>query len=115
MNTKQTNNLEIVRELLIIWRSYTGEEVFIPKSSDELEAHEGLFKFFREHFDSNMRQWKEFVSYVSMSKYLMGAVVAFKASLDWIVQERIFTKVTKGYYHSQKENRKYKKQLIMGG
>ena len=38
MNTKQTNNLEVVRELLIIWRSYTGEEISIPKSSDELEA-----------------------------------------------------------------------------
>lgn len=103
MNTPQTittEELDTLRELLIIWRSYTGEYVLIPTDENEALGHQELLLFFKSHFDSNIRIWKDFVSYVARSKLLMGKTTNFKASLKWIIKSDALEKIAQGYYHS---------------
>ena len=114
MNTKQTSNLEKVRELLIIWRGYTGEQVAIPSDEESLEGYGGLLSFFEEKLNSNIDRWKRFALYVCGSKQLTNAIMSCDKSLKFIMQDQIFSELIQGVYHTEGEHKKYGQQFNMG-
>lgn len=52
----------------------------------------------KEHFMDDINNWQKYCSQIASSKFLMGEVTAFKASLDWCLKEEIIQKIEEGQY-----------------
>ena len=102
--------LATVRELLIIWRSCTGLDIYPSSGVDGFDLQETLLAFFRQYFNSEMGKWKKFVLYATESKFLMGKATNFKATLEWVLREKILMRIVEGYYHSEQEKRAKKRR-----
>ena len=100
---------DTVRDLLRIWRSYTGEatDVYLM---DEMKGFDDLLlRFFRKHFGGDLIRWYRFVAYVIVSKYLTGRMSGFCASLGWILNDEIISKIKQGWYHTSVEEEEFER------
>lgn len=71
-----------------------------------------LEKSFREHFSKNIEAWRVFCLKIASSKFLMGEVTAFKASLEWSINPSNIIKIEEeGYGVGDRLTQKQNKEL----
>lgn len=111
MQAKQEirSSKDTVRDLLRIWRSYTGEDTTLYLSDEMKGFGDLLLRFFRKHFSGDLIRWHRFVAYVIVSKYLTGRMSSFRASLGWVLNDEIIFKIKQGWYHTSVEEEEFEK------
>jgi DnaA N-terminal domain len=92
-----TDQQELVkREMLEIWI-----KVLAPKSQEApiINAQRSaLLANAYQTLGSDLTKWREFCEKISSSKFLMGEVTNFKASLDWCIKAENIIKIQEGNY-----------------
>ena len=84
------------REMIEIWDKIIrqGEgSTKLPK-----QKYKMLTKMLERHFDGKIDNWAAYCQKITTSKFLMGQVNAFKASLDWALKEESIIKIQNGDY-----------------
>ena len=99
---------DTVRDLLRIWRSYTGEDTTLYLSDEMKGFNDLLLRFFAKYFGGDLIEWERFVVFVSASGYLMGRMSGFHASLGWLLDAEIIFKIKQGWYHTSCEKKRFK-------
>ena len=89
--------INIPEEMLSIWNTIV-EENKNQLSLDPLRTR-FLKKAFTDSFDGDMNQWKEYCYKITSSKFLMGEVNDFKASLDWSLKFETIHRIKEGAYN----------------
>ncbi len=89
--------INIPEEMLSIWNTIV-EENKNQLSLDPLRTR-FLKKAFTDSFDGDMNQWKEYCYKITSSKFLMGEVNNFKASLDWSLKFEKIHRIKEGAYN----------------
>jgi hypothetical protein len=89
----------IEREMLSIWN-----QIFIQEGREEVQftkpRAQQLYTVFKTHFESSLKQWKDYCHKIITSKFLMGETKHsnFKASLDWSIKPDNIVKILEGQY-----------------
>ena len=95
-NSKSTDCKETQeREMIKIWCEEVSPSVDIhltPKRKQRLQH------VFEHIFKSDVEKWRHFCHSIASSRFLMGEITAFKASLDWCSQEEKLVKILEGDY-----------------
>lgn len=89
--------INIHEEMLSIWNAAI-EENKNQLSLDPLRTR-FLKKAFTDSFQSDMNQWREYCNKIASSKFLMGEVNQFKASLDWCLKFETIHRIKEGAYN----------------
>jgi hypothetical protein len=84
------------REMIEIWNKIVkkGEN---PSRVTETRLA-SLQKVLRTVFHNDLNKWTSFCQLVTRSKFLMGEVNSFKASLDWCLKPEVIQKIQEGEY-----------------
>ena len=92
-----TKEKERENEMLKIWNEIVEEKnkTVIKLTSKREQA---LNLRFKEFFNNDILQWKEFCQKIASSKFLMGEVTNFKAQLDWVLKEDNLLKILENSY-----------------
>ena len=53
---------------------------------------------FKQFFESDLTSWENYCLKIASSKFLMGEVTPFKASLDWVLKFNVMQKIIEGAY-----------------
>ena len=93
----KTKEGERDKEMLKIWNEIveTKNETVImltPKREKLLNRR------FKEFFNNDISEWKDFCKKITSSKFLMGEVTSFKAQLDWTLKEENILKIMENSY-----------------
>lgn len=90
---------EILLTMLSMWNSTV---VKIGGSANTLrltpQRAKSLKKALETHFLGEVNAWQAFCEKIASSKFLMGEVTAFKASLEWCLKEDKLTRILEGDY-----------------
>lgn len=91
------SSTSIPEEMLSIWNTVVDEN----KTQLSLDPLRTRFfkKAFTDAFQNNMDQWREYCYKIASSKFLMGEVNDFKASLDWSLKFEIIHRIKEGAYN----------------
>ena len=83
--------------MLKIWNQiiYNSED----KIQLTISRTKALKKAFEFSFDKKLINWTNFCKAIISSKFLMGEVTNFKASLDWAIKEENIQKILEGSYN----------------
>jgi len=96
MNT-ESELANIPEEMLTIWNS------IIEKNRTHLSITplrvRFLKKAFADSFEKEMSQWREYCCKIDSSKFLMGEVNEFRASLDWCLKFETIHRIKEGAYN----------------
>ena len=84
------------RELIKIWNEVVEEgKKEISATDDRLKL---ISRRFEDFFSESIVEWTSFCKKINTSKFLMGEVTAFKASLDWALEPKSIVKILEGDY-----------------
>jgi hypothetical protein len=99
-----TNNLskdkshaeEIVKKMIELWTALVEE----GRGQIELTSKRIAFlkKAFVDKFDSSLEKWKKYCQDIASSRFLMGEVRDFRATLDWVLKFENIQKIFDGNY-----------------
>jgi DnaA-like protein len=95
-------NLDLEEEMLDIWNKLVEEERGEKAQGKRLDLTEkrrkGLASILSKSFMYNLDQWAAFCEMTASSKFLMGEITSFKATLDWVLIETNLRKILDGNY-----------------
>ena len=95
-NAKATDcNEKQEREMIKIWCEEVSLSVNVHLTPKRKQR---LHHAFQHIFKSNMEKWRHFCQSIASSRFLMGEITSFKASLDWCLQEEKLIKILEGDY-----------------
>jgi DnaA-like protein len=91
---------EIESQMLLIWNKLIEEGRAPGGRALELTSRrgKGLVSALARSFAGDVAQWSSFCKTVASSKFLMGEITSFKATLDWVLLEANMRKVIQGNY-----------------
>ena len=99
---KKTNKLKLEvnnereKDLIRIWNE------IVEEGKKEISPTYGRLKLisrrFQDFFNESIVEWTSFCKKINTSKFLMGEVTAFKASLDWALEPKSIVKILEGDY-----------------
>ncbi|KKB96339.1 hypothetical protein SZ25_00577 [Candidatus Arcanobacter lacustris] len=96
---KSTNSFEEKsheREMIDIWNNIfkeEGREEVVLTDSRKISLRKSF-----SYFKDDLAKWTSYCQKICSSKFLMGEVTNFKASLDWCIREDIIMKILEGNY-----------------
>jgi hypothetical protein len=88
------NNLE--REMIDIWNS-----IFVEDGREGVSltlTRKVSLRKAANYFKDDLAKWTSYCQKISSSKFLMGEVTNFKASIDWCIREETIIKIIEGTY-----------------
>jgi hypothetical protein len=88
------NNLE--REMIDIWNN-----IFVEEGREEValtNSRKIALRKAASYFKNDLAKWTSYCQKICSSKFLMGEVTDFKASIDWSIREDIIIKIIEGTY-----------------
>ena len=89
-------NNEREKDLIRIWNEIVEEgKKEISPTYDRLKL---ISRRFEDFFNESIVEWTSFCKKINTSKFLMGEVTAFKASLDWALEPKSIVKILEGDY-----------------
>ncbi len=93
---RNKKKINISDEMLCIWNNI----IETNNSVISLNTHRSRFlnKAYTDFFQSDINQWKAYCHKIASSKFLMGEVKDFKASIDWCLKFDIIQKIMEGQY-----------------
>jgi DnaA-like protein len=98
----KTINLKtkISSKMLDIWSKLVEEER--KGEAQKLKLTEKRLKYLSsvlsQNFNGDIDQWSSFCETIASSKFLMGEITSFKATLDWVLLEKNLQKILDGNY-----------------
>jgi hypothetical protein len=84
------------REMIEIWNKVVKKGESHARVTDPRLA--SLQKILKTVFNNNLSEWTSFCHRITQSKFLMGEVKSFKASLDWCLKPEVIQKIQEGEY-----------------
>jgi hypothetical protein len=91
------------KEMVQIWDEIIRKNAF-PLTKLTSQRKKILSNKLSSTFENSMDLWREYCNKILSSKFLMGEVTDFKASLDWSLREDIITRINEGEYGVCVEN-----------
>lgn len=83
-----------IKKMIDLWNeSLPTNHVTLTKTREA-----NLLKIFHTCFTKNMASWKEFLSIITASDFLMGKITAFKVNFDWAIKEDHIHRILEGAY-----------------
>jgi hypothetical protein len=106
-------NKEKISQIISVWSEIVGEgkKVVIREAKEQW-----VLEQIKRNFDEDIEKWKKYCQIITKSKFLMGEVNEFKASLLWSLKDEIVNKILCGKYGvgDRKQKRKeFDKMTIM--
>lgn len=95
--TPHAPDIQVAQKMLQVWNSKIAKDT--PTSLSKKRAKK-LQQAFEKHFDSNLKDWEDFLGVILQSQFLLGNVTNFKISLDFAIDEERLLKIKEGTYHS---------------
>lgn len=111
LNEKKDKKEHFARDLLHIWNSVVEEEqkmILLTKQRSQF-----LISALKAKFNNSQEEWKIFCQKVASSRFLMGEITSFKASLDWILKFSNLQKVLEGNYKTGDRDVSYVSQKVV--
>jgi DNA-binding PadR family transcriptional regulator len=97
---KEYSDSSLEKEMLGIWKKFVEEGR--GEGSQKLELTETRKRYLSaalsKHFMKNIDQWSAFCEMIASSKFLMGDITSFKATLDWVLKDTNLQKIIQGNY-----------------
>jgi hypothetical protein len=92
----ENQDFKVEREMIEIWNKVVkkGESPSRPTESRLIKL-QNILKIL---FNNDMNQWQNYCQRITQSKFLMGEVNSFKASLDWCLKSEVMQKIQEGEY-----------------
>ncbi len=87
---------EISQSMVEIWNELIGTDGRKIKLTESRKRI--LLNRYRSEFSENMNSWKEFCLNIASSKFLMGEITKFKASIDWALKPESIQRISEGDY-----------------
>ena len=92
---------EIVKKMIEIWTAVV-EDSLVNRGKNQIELTGKRIAFlkraFVDKFDSCLEKWKKYCQDIASSRFLMGDVKDFRATLDWVLRFENIQKIFEGQY-----------------
>jgi hypothetical protein len=110
-NNQDSESTNVAEQMLALWNDIIENNQPI---SLNIRRTRFLTKAHGDSFNSDMNQWTDYCYKIASSKFLMGEVNDFKASLDWCLKFDVIQKINEGQYSQgtrdvKRENKDSKK------
>lgn len=94
-NNSHANN-EIVKQMVEIWVAIVeqGKEKITLTSKRIAFLKQAL----KDKFDNCLEKWEKYCETIASSRFLMGEIKSFKATLDWVLKFENIQKILEGHY-----------------